>query len=207
MENNSKFQLSAEWLFQEVHGDAVCIPSTGRSPRLKHNLVWTLLLSQQNRAEFFLNTSCWTPLIFFYFSFPPTETLTKADRCRRYPSLLNILLPPVFASSFFCFFFQFYIEKMWAVGIIGTCQHRLSYSGLLTCTGMQLGENGGEKILRRTMYLRKISHLKKILLENEKNQWQSILTWHGAWNELFPRKFTPLLPYFNSMLRHPQLCT
>lgn len=64
-----------------------------------------------------------------------------------------------------------------------------------------------EKILRRTMYKKKISHLKKILLENENNQWQSILTWHGAWNELFPRKFTPLLPYFNSMLRHPQLCT
>lgn len=105
VENNSKFEHRAQWLFYRGARDALCIPSTGSSPQC--NLVWTLLLLQQNRAEFFLNVACCIPLIFCHFSFPPTETLTKADRFKRYRALLNIFLAPVLTSSYFLLFYFF----------------------------------------------------------------------------------------------------
>lgn len=95
---------SAQWLFQEVHG--MLCAYRALAPHHACSVTWFGHSCSDSMtsasAEFFLNTSCCTPLIFFYISFPPTETLTKADRCRRYRALLNLFL----GSAFFVFFFS-----------------------------------------------------------------------------------------------------
>lgn len=98
--------------------------------------------------------------------------------CRRYRALLN-LLGPVWTSSHFVFL---------------AAQAQLQWPSYL-CWDEIRRKWGGNVTPQENSS------------QNEYRRWQSVLTWHGTWNEPFLESLSCCFLIVISMLRRPQLCT